>query len=224
MADPHDTASAPTALRRRRADARRNISAILDAARVVLGERPDATMEDIAATAGVTRQTVYAHFPSRDALVAALVEAAAAEYAAALDDAELDTAPPADALARFLAAGWRFFDRYPFLLNSAAHTPRPQDDPHDSAPPRLARVIHRGQTTGDFAPSLPAGWLAIAVVGLQHTAAAQVMTGRLTVGEAEALCLESSLRLCGGREPGPEPGREPGPEPGREHRRGLPGR
>lgn len=195
MADPHTTAAPP---RRRRSDARRSISAILDATRVVLGEQPDASMEDIATRAGVTRQTVYAHFPSRDALVAALVEAAAAEYAALLDEADLDTAPPADAMARFLDAGWQFLGRYPLLLNAtAARIPRPDNDPHDFTPPRLARLIERGQHTGDFAPSLSATWLAAAVLGLQHTAVDQVASGRLTTSEAEALCLESTLRLCG---------------------------
>jgi AcrR family transcriptional regulator len=197
MVDPHDTATPP---RRRRSDARRSIDAILNAARVVLGERPDASMEDIAAAAGVTRQTVYAHFPSRDALVAALVEAAATEFAAMLDDAGLDTAPPADALAEFLGAGWRFLDRYPMLLNAtAARIPRPDNDPHDFAPPRLERLIQRGQHTGDFDPSLPAAWLAAVIFGLQHTAVAQVAIGRLTTHKAEALCLESTLRLCGAK-------------------------
>jgi AcrR family transcriptional regulator len=194
MADTLDTAKR---LRRRRSDARRSIDAILNAARIVLGERPDASMEEIAATAGVTRQTVYAHFPARDALVAALVEAAAAEYAALLDDAGLDTAPPVDALAQFLGAGWRFLGRYPLLLNAtAARIPRPARDPHDVVPPRLERLIQRGQHTGDFDPSLPAAWLAAAVLGLQHTAAAQVATGRLTTHEAEALCWQSTRRLC----------------------------
>ncbi|MEU5951094.1 TetR/AcrR family transcriptional regulator [Streptomyces sp. NPDC047525] len=197
MADSHDTT---TPARRRRADARRSIDAILNAARVVLGERPDAGMEDIAATAGVTRQTVYAHFASRDALVAALVESASAEYAALLDDAGLDTAPPAEALAQFLAAGWRFLDRYPLVQNAAAAgIPRPHSDPHDFAPVRLERLIQRGQHTGDFDPSLPADWLAAAAFGLQHTAAAQIAAGHLTAQEAEALCLESTLRLCGGK-------------------------
>jgi len=193
----HDTATAP---RRRRSDARRSIDSILNAARVVLGERPDASMEDIAATAGVTRQTVYAHFPSRDALIAGLVESAAAEYAGLLDEAGLDTAPPADALARFLDAGWRFLDRYPLLLNPAAtRVPRPDSDPHDVVPPRLERLIRRGQRTGDFDPSLPAAWLAAAVLGLHHTAAAQVAAGHLATHEAAALCLESTLRLCTGK-------------------------
>jgi AcrR family transcriptional regulator len=196
MAEPHDITSTPT--RRRRADARQNIDAILEAARVVFGRNVDAGMEEIAAAAGVTRQTVYAHFPSRDALLAGLVQAAAAQYIALLDDAGLDTAAPADALARFLDAGWEFLRRFPLLLNPAASIPRPAgNDPHDVVPPRLEQIIRRGQNTGEFASSLPAAWLAAAVLGLHHTAAAQVATGRLDADEAAKLCLESTLNLCG---------------------------
>ncbi|MFI0369466.1 TetR/AcrR family transcriptional regulator [Actinomadura sp. 1N219] len=185
--------------RSRRSDARRSIDAILNAARIVLGERLDASMEEIATGAGVTRQTVYAHFPSRDALIAALIEVAAAEYLALLDDAGLDTAPPADALARFLDAGWRFIGRYPLILNpTLTGIPRPKtNDPHDVVPPRLERLIRRGQGAGDFDRSPPAAWLAAAVIGLQHAAAAEIADGRLTADEAAALCLESTLRLCG---------------------------
>lgn len=202
MGDTLDTA---TPARRRRSDARRSIDAVLNAARIVLGERPEASMEEIATTANVTRQTVYAHFPSRDALIAALIEAAAAEYGALLDAAGLDTAPPADALAQFLDAGWRFLRRYPLLLDPTAtriHRPK-SNDPHDVVPPRLERLIQRGQRTGDFDRSPPATWLAAAVIGLQHAAAAEVADGRLTSPEAAALCLESTLRLCvsSGRRP-----------------------
>src|SRR5438067_12874627 len=45
--------------RRRRSDAERSVSAILDAARTLLGERPDATIADVAAVAGATRQRRY---------------------------------------------------------------------------------------------------------------------------------------------------------------------
>ncbi|MCK2217006.1 TetR/AcrR family transcriptional regulator [Actinomadura sp. ATCC 31491] len=188
----------PAPARRRRSDARRSIDAILNAARVVLGERIDASMEEIATAAGVTRQTVYAHFPSRDALLAALVEAAAADYGALLDEAGLDTAPPADALAAFLDAGWRFLRRYPLLLDpTATWVPRPADnDPHDVVPPRLERLVRRGQQAGAFDPAPPAAWLTAAVIGLQHAAAAEVAAGRLTADEAAALCRESALRLC----------------------------
>jgi AcrR family transcriptional regulator len=195
MVDTPDTAMPP---RPRRSDARRSIDAILNAARIVFGERLDAGMEEIATRADVTRQTVYAHFPSRDALLAAVIETAAAEYHAALDAGGLDTAPPADALARFLDIGWRLIRRYPLLLNPTATRIRPDsNDPHDLVPPRLERLIRRGQRTGDFDPSLHAAWLVAAVIGLQHAAAAEVADGRLTADDAAALCRESALRLCG---------------------------
>ena len=54
---------------RRRADAERNEAAILDAAVELLGREPTASMAAVADAAGVTRQTVYAHFPSRGLLL-----------------------------------------------------------------------------------------------------------------------------------------------------------
>ena len=196
MADTLDNAT-PT--RRRRSDARRSIDAILNAARTVLGERPDASMEDIATTAGVTRQTVYAHFPSRDALVIALIDAARAEGLAALEAARLDTRPPAEALGQFLDISWQLLRRYPLLFDPAlARIPLPDGhDHHHAVTPWLERLIRRGQRTGDFASTLPATWLAAAIFGLGHTAAEQVAAGRLTTSEAAAVLLESTLRLCG---------------------------
>jgi AcrR family transcriptional regulator len=196
MADTLDTAPPP---RRRRSDARRSIDAIIGAARIVLGERPDASMEDIAAAAGVTRQTVYAHFPSRDVLVAALIHAAGAEILAAIDAIHLDTAPPADTLRQFLDICWEFMRRYPLLLDPPiARIHRADGDAvHHAFTARLEQLIGRGQRAGDFDRTLSATWLSAAILGLVHTAAGQVTAGRLTASKAAALLLDSALRLCG---------------------------
>jgi serine phosphatase RsbU (regulator of sigma subunit) len=54
----------------RREDARRNRERILKAAGRILAQSPSASLDDIAAAAGVSRSTIYRHFPDRDNLVA----------------------------------------------------------------------------------------------------------------------------------------------------------
>lgn len=62
----------PRTLRR---DAQRNLELVLSAAERVFGERGlDATLEEVAASAGVGVGTVYRRFPSKDALLDAVFE------------------------------------------------------------------------------------------------------------------------------------------------------
>jgi AcrR family transcriptional regulator len=74
-----------------RADARRNREAVLKAAKAVLAKHgTDAQMDDIAARAKVGVGTVYRHFPTKDALIRALIaermETIAGYVIEALDD------------------------------------------------------------------------------------------------------------------------------------------
>jgi serine phosphatase RsbU (regulator of sigma subunit) len=55
----------------RREDARRNRERIVKAAGRVLAQSPSASLEDVATAAGVSRTTIYRHFPDRDSLIAA---------------------------------------------------------------------------------------------------------------------------------------------------------
>ncbi|HVE68365.1 MAG TPA: helix-turn-helix domain-containing protein, partial [Solirubrobacteraceae bacterium] len=65
----------PSPERPLRADARRNRERIMEAAREAFAESGlDAQMEDLARRAGVGVGTVYRHFPTKEALVEALVE------------------------------------------------------------------------------------------------------------------------------------------------------
>jgi AcrR family transcriptional regulator len=190
---------------RRRADAERSVAAILDAAVRVFNERPAATIEEIARAAGVTRQTVYAHYPSRDALLGAVVDRITGEALAAIDAAAIDDGPPAAALVRLLDESGRTLDAYPLLLHDSVATPRAQESDERHAPiaERFDRLIQRGQRTGDFDRRLSPPWLVAAAIALGHAAAEEVGAKRMTAEEATSALRNSVLRVLGvDEEPG----------------------
>lgn len=176
--------------RRRRADAVHNEQAILDAASVVLGERPEAGLAEVAQAAGISRKTLYTHFASRDALINALIERATARVTEALEAADLETGPADVALVRLMETGWASLDADPFLLQLSTAPVSPEQDRDRHAPimDRLQAVIDRGQREGDIDPHLAIGWVLAAVLALGHAAGEEVRAGRMNSAEAiEAL-------------------------------------
>jgi AcrR family transcriptional regulator len=196
---------------RRRADAARNIEAILDAALEVLSERPEASMAEVAAAAGVARQTVYAHYSSREELLKAVVDRAIEETAAALDAAKLDRGPPEEALLRLIDAGWERLERHS-RLRANPHAPGSEQlyGQHGPILERLARLVRRGQRSGAFDRRLSPTWLLAAALGLFHAAADEVAAGRLTAEQAAAALEQSIPRLF---ETPPQKSRPPGRRP-----------
>lgn len=187
----------PERRRRQRSDARQNVVAILQAATEVLRSQPEASVDDIAKAAGLSRQTVYAHFPSREALLDAVIEGAAAEAAAAFEDAGLEEAPPAEAVIRLLDAGWRVAARYPFLWFQPAVSPEKDAERHGLLLERLSDLIRRGQESGDFDPTLSPRWLLAAGLALGRAAEEEVKAGRMSIDEASSAVHHSFLRLFG---------------------------
>ena len=95
-----ETSTQTLIARPKRADARRNYQAVLDAARQAFAEGGESTsLEEIARRAGVGIGTLYRHFPSRQALL----EAVYVDEVDALcrSAAELDGSDPWDALNRW---------------------------------------------------------------------------------------------------------------------------
>lgn len=158
-------------------------------------------MEDIARAAGVSRQTVYAHFPSREALLDAIIERATAEVSAAFDIAGLDQAPPAVALVRLLDAGWQVTARYPFVWHLPAVSPEQDASRHAPVLSRMVELIRRGQETGDLDDSLPPGWLLTAGLAIGRAADGEVKAGRMTIEKATHAVHHSFLRLLGVADP-----------------------
>jgi AcrR family transcriptional regulator len=85
-----------------RADAQRNLERIVEAARAAFAERGlDVGVEEIARRAGVGKATFFRRFPTKDALVLAVLEGFVDEIEAAAEEAA-QAADPLDGLRGFL--------------------------------------------------------------------------------------------------------------------------
>ncbi|MCG6498319.1 TetR/AcrR family transcriptional regulator [Kitasatospora sp. A2-31] len=183
----------------RRADAERNIAAILAAATSCFAKNPNASMTEIAAAAGVGRVTLYGHFSSREALLSELMERALSEVATVLEATGLDEGPADETLRSFIRSSWQLLDRNLRMLH-AARRALPAEAVHDHHLGILSamdRLITRGRQEGVFRDDLPAHWLVSTVYALVQAAGDQVEAGRFTSEEAlDALdaTLASALR------------------------------
>lgn len=178
----------------KRADARRNIAAILDAAQECLVADPEANVGEIAKRAGVGRVTLYGHFASRTELIDAVFARAVTESDSILDTVDLD-GDPREALARLIAASWRIVDEFRSLLLAAQnHIPAEHiRAAHDRPMRRVHRLIERGQAAGVFRADLPVSWMVVVYHSVVHGAAAEVAAGRLSDQDAPNLITTTLL-------------------------------
>lgn len=174
----------------RRADARRNIERILDAALEVLTEDPDASMARVAEQAGVVRATLYVHFPTRESLIGAVSERAIAEGTEALREAAPERGRPTEALVRMLHAGWQILGRYHALVTLNTRLgPEHMRMIHGPVLEQIRLLLERGQTSGEFNRDLPLDWMLTAVLDLIHAASREVSAGRLSHDDAERVLI-----------------------------------
>jgi AcrR family transcriptional regulator len=172
----------------RRADAKRNVAAILAAAVECLANNPDTSMAEIAAAAGVGRMTLYGHFKTRADLLDAVLTEVTAQAHQTLDAADVSGDARA-ALARLTAANWLVVDRLRHVLE-AAQRELPAERIHQAHGQVLGRVqavIERGQAAGAFRADLPLPWLVSLAMNVMHAAAGEVSAGRLTSSQAPSV-------------------------------------
>jgi TetR/AcrR family transcriptional regulator, mexCD-oprJ operon repressor len=182
-----------------RADARRNIEAILDAARRCLASDPNATVAQIAEHAGVGRVTLYGHFPTRADLVDAVFRRVSEDADAALEG--IDTSGDAvEALTRLVAATWQLVHPTSAVLTAAERELPPERlrGHHDAHLARVQSLVSRGRRDGVFRTDLPEGWLVTTAYAVMHAAAAETQAGRLdadTAGQAVVKTLVAALTV-----------------------------
>jgi AcrR family transcriptional regulator len=183
-----------TPVRQQRADARRNIAAILDAAVLCLIRDPDASVGEIAKAASVGRVTLYGHFKTRADLIDAVLTRTMMQADAVLD--RLDTTgDPREALTRLVDASWQIVHQFR-SVHQAAHRELPPErihGSHDRIRRRIQNIIDRGQRAGIFRDDLPKKWLVTTAISLMHAAAEENAAGRLTAHEAPRLIAATLL-------------------------------
>ncbi|HET9422624.1 MAG TPA: TetR/AcrR family transcriptional regulator [Nocardioides sp.] len=195
----------------KRADARRNIAAILDAATACLAVDPDASINDIAIAAGVGRVTLYGHFPNRAALVARVVDRAIQNSDAELEAVDIN-GDAHEALGRLLEASWHVTHRYGALVLAAQSALPDRDfrDAHDKPAQRVLKLLRRGRREGTIRTDMPLDWQVTTIQGLLHAASGAVQRGELSAERAPALVRTTVLAaLTSGHSDAPGSGSSP---------------
>lgn len=181
---------------RRRADARRNVERIIDAATNLLAEKPAASMAAVAEASGVVRATVYRHFPSREDLLRAILDRALDAAADAIAAAELERGTAPEAARRLIEGLIGVGSRFRIVVDQPLQDPSAMERGIEIGAPIVALAL-RGQREGDLRSDMPAAWLAATLGGLATEAIRAV--GRGDLAPEQAAGVAATTFLDGGR-------------------------
>jgi len=167
-------------------------AAILEVAAGILAERREAaSLAEIAEAAGVARSTLYRYFPNREALLAALAEAAAQEITARVAEAGLDVLAVPEALARvtrgLIATGGKYI-ALAYLWPKPADSAGPPAAGEQISGPLLA-LFRRGAADGTFRGDIPAETLLVMYGDLLEGAIKRAAGDRAALEPASAAVL-----------------------------------
>jgi TetR/AcrR family transcriptional repressor of mexCD-oprJ operon len=152
---------------------------ILEVAAQVFAEHGEAaSMTDVAQAAGVGRATLYRYFPSRDALLRGLFEAALAEVTDRITEAQLDTVPVAEAIARATRAVLSATRKYR-ALGLFTKSPDDSRQAEQTLMGPMRTLIERAGAEGAFRTDLSSEAIAEVYFGMLEGAVARVTQGRL---------------------------------------------
>src|ERR1700753_87803 len=173
-------------------------AAILDGgarAFVVAGEQ--ASMSQIAETAGVARATVYRYFPNREALLDELTREALDDVDRRLTSARIDEVAPEECITRLVRALVEVGDPFVLLARERARSNPEQYERRLLLPMR--RLFERAQESGEIRSDIPDLRLAEALVGL----VIGMLTSSTPLGNEDLIATITTLLLDGARPRGP---------------------
>jgi AcrR family transcriptional regulator len=181
-----------------RSDAKKNRAALLDAARAELNRDPDASLDAIAAAAGLSRRSVYSHFPSREALIVELASLAAGRVAAAVE-AIHDPDPVLD-LALVGRVVWDDVEHVRVMTRSVVHGPLRELVLQRELGPLHARIVadvEAAARAGTARTDLPADVVAHLVEGAAFTVLDESLRRPVSRQEGRRLVVLAGLSALG---------------------------
>jgi TetR/AcrR family transcriptional regulator, mexCD-oprJ operon repressor len=177
---------------KRRADAERNLSRIIEAATTLLAVNPGASMAEIAEASGLVRATLYRHFPTRDHLLMEMYSAALEDALEAILCVDPDRGKVTDAIARVVDALLVVGDRYRILSEERPRSPELIEQEQSVGAPLIA-LVQRGHRSGEIRDDMPLRWQVAALGSLINEALRAVSREDVERAEAGGLVTQTFL-------------------------------
>jgi TetR/AcrR family transcriptional repressor of mexCD-oprJ operon len=169
-------------------------TAILDAAaRVLATHGGRASMNDVAAEAGVARATLYRYFPNRQALLDELADVAVADAGARLVAARIDELPVEEAVPRAVRAMVDVGASFVVLVRTQARGDQERFEASIVSP--LSALFARAQSAGHLRDDVPSEWL----TGFLVDVVMGVLESARELGRDDTIALVTSLFFDGAR-------------------------
>ena len=167
---------------------------LLNAATHVLLRQPTASLAEVAAAIDVSRTTLYSRFPTRQALLVGLTQAAMDLVEKAYADAALDDADVAAGLRGVVERLVPLGERVEFLVRERSLDGEPEivtryaelDGP-------LIGFVGRAQEAGALRADQPAWWVVASLNSSVYSAWEAIADGRLAPRDAPTLVLGTVL-------------------------------
>jgi AcrR family transcriptional regulator len=183
--------------RQPRRDATENREALLAAARAVLNRDPAASLEAIAAAAGLSRRSVYGHFSNRDDLLLELVTSGSRRVASALET--VSHPDPLTRLALIASHLWIEVESVRVMAVVALRGPLASHTVDALGPVRreVREAIRAGQANGTMRPDIPVDRLARLVEDTALSVLEESTEHAIGAGEGHRLVMLMTLGAVG---------------------------